>query len=329
MPKYGLTRIKDMQPGRGVDCFCVLDKASTRIASNGSPYLVCTIKDKTGSIDAKMWDYSGDIHQSVGSIVKVRGTVDEYNGSSQLTIAQIRLANKDSDGFDIRDISPSAPMDADAGIGEILATMCLVGDGVYSKIANHIYSKFSEEFAAHPAAKTHHHAFIGGLMMHTGNMLKLAKAAAEVYGDFIDRDLLLSGVFLHDIAKIREMLVGDSGLVSEYSLEGSLVGHLVMGSELIDAAANEIGVPRDTPEVLMLKNMILSHHGKPEYGAAAVPMTAEAEILSQLDMLDARAEMCREAMQDVEPGTMTDYSKGLGHPLYVHRNSNPESKTDA
>jgi Predicted HD-superfamily hydrolase len=171
-----------------------------------------------------------------------------------------------------------------------------------------------------PAAISVHHAFIGGLLMHTYNIMQMCEATGRVYGDdLIDMDLLLTGAFCHDMGKRREFLLSKVGLVTEYSLPGQLMGHLVMGAQEIADIAKELNIPEESEQVLLLQHLLLSHHGELEYGSPVVPKVIEAEILSRMDMLDARIENYREVMEATDLGTMSEYVKYLGHTIYNHR----------
>jgi 3'-5' exoribonuclease len=153
-----------------------------------------------------------------------------------------------------------------------------------------------------PAAFKLHHAIRSGLMMHVLSIVRLAQRVAEVY-PFIDRDLLLAGAMLHDIAKTREYEMTPSGLASGYTVKGNLVGHLAMGAMMIGDTAKTLGI--DSEAVTLLQHMVLSHHGEPEFGAAVRPAFIEAELLSQLDMLDARMFEMHEATEGASVGEFT------------------------
>ena len=143
-----------------------------------------------------------------------------------------------------------------------------------------------------PAAFKLHHAVRGGLLLHTLSIVRLAEGVCKIY-PFVDRELLLSGAILHDIAKLTEFNVAESGIATGYSVEGNLLGHLTMGAMVIEKYAEKLGVSRET--AMLLEHMVLSHHGEPEFGAAVRPMFMEAELLSELDLMDSRVYEMREA----------------------------------
>ena len=159
-----------------------------------------------------------------------------------------------------------------------------------------------EKILTFPAAEKLHHAMMGGLLYHTLSMLKLAQCVSSIY-PCIDKDLLYSGVILHDIAKMREYTLNDAGVIDGHTVEGVLLGHLVMGAEDIGRKCDELGIPSE--KKYLLQHMIASHHGKPEFGAAVRPGFIEAEVLSQIDLLDANMYEMADAVKDVKPGEFT------------------------
>ncbi len=156
-----------------------------------------------------------------------------------------------------------------------------------------------------PAAFKLHHALRGGLLMHSLSIVRLAEGVCKVY-PFVDRELLLAGAILHDIAKLSEFTVADTGIATGYSNEGNLLGHLAMGAMVIDKYAEKLGISRKT--AMLLEHMVLSHHGEPEFGAAVRPMFIEAELLSELDLMDSRVFEMREAVAATKP---EDFSSRL------------------
>ena len=177
-------------------------------------------------------------------------------------------------------------------------------DTDYQRVCREMLSRHRDAFVTIPAAKSVHHSFVHGLLMHTAYMMKTALFLAKLYGDLLDRDLLLAGAFLHDFAKIREFSLSPTGLVADYSVAGQLLGHLVMGAEETAQVCRELNIPEE--KSLLLQHMILSHHGTPEFGAAVVPACAESELLSYIDMMDSRMEIYRETLEKTEQGAFSD-----------------------
>jgi len=177
-----------------------------------------------------------------------------------------------------------------------------------------------------PAAFKLHHAVRGGLLMHTLSIIRLAEGVCRVY-PFVDRELLLSGVILHDIAKISEYEVSETGIATGYTAEGNLIGHLAMGAMAINKYAKQLGISKKT--AMLLEHMVLSHHGEPEFGAAVRPMFIEAELLSELDLMDSRVFEMKEA---VEAATEEDFSSRVwamdNRKLYNHARTDLNKKVN-
>ena len=190
-------------------------------------------------------------------------------------------------------------------------------DADYAAVCRRMLQRRGEEFRRIPAAKSVHHSFLGGLLMHTLQMLRLADFLAGQYGDLIDRDLLLAGTLLHDFAKAREFRFSELGLATGYSTSGQLLGHLVMGAQEVAETAAELGTPEE--KSVLLQHLLLSHHGEPEFGAAVRPMCAESELLSLIDMVDSRMEIYREVLAEVPEGEFSGRVFALDKRIYHHR----------
>ena len=278
--------IAEMSLSDEVEGFYVLKAAYPKTTATGKPFLSASLSDRSGSIEIKVWDYSGPISSAdEGNVVKIRGTVSEFRGTPQITVDRIRLAD-DNDTYDLSALVPVAPIDVDTTMAEVERLISSITDADYRKICSTMMARHKESLKTIPAAKSVHHGFISGLLMHTAAMMKTADFLAGLYVDIIDRSLLLAGTFLHDFAKEKEFTFSQLGLVTEYSVKGQLLGHLVMGAQEVAAVASELGLPED--KSVLLQHMILSHHGEPEFGAAVKPICAESELLSQIDMLDSR-----------------------------------------
>ena len=194
-------------------------------------------------------------------------------------------------------------------------------DADLKAIVTTILKDKKEQMLYWPAAFKMHHAVKGGLLCHTLSIVRLAEAICKVY-TFADRELLLAGVILHDIGKIEEFELNSTGLVANYSPKGNLVGHLVSGAVTVEKTAEKLGITSDVP--MLISHMLISHHGDPEFGAAVLPQFLEAELLSQLDMMDATVfEIC-EATTAVKSGETTGRIFGFDNrKLYNHgRTSN-------
>ena len=248
-------------------------------------------------------------------MVKIRGDITEYRGTTQLTVSNIRMALPE-DSYDPALLVPVAPIDQEDTLRQVQQLVDSLEDQDYRQVAQAMLTRHLDAFKRIPAAKSVHHSFLSGLMMHTANMMRLADFISGLYPQIIDRSLLLTGTLLHDFAKEREFTFSQLGIVTDYSRKGQLLGHLVMGAQEIGTLCAELGTPEE--KSLMLQHMILSHHGEPEFGAAVKPMFAEAELLSQIDMLDSRMEIYAETLPNIPAGTFSSRIFALDKRIYHH-----------
>lgn len=310
-------QISSMVPGDRVEGFYILKDGQIKTSNSGKPFLAATISDRTGTLDVKAWDYSGPVGmpEDAGKVVKVRGDITEYRGTTQLTVSNIRMALPE-DSYDPALLVPVAPIDQEDTLHQVQQLVESLEDKDYRQVAQAMLTRHLDAFKRIPAAKSVHHSFLSGLMMHTANMMHLADFVSGLYPQIIDRSLLLTGTLLHDFAKEREFTFSQLGIVTDYSRKGQLLGHLVMGAQEIGTLCAELGTPEE--KSLMLQHMILSHHGEPEFGAAVKPMFAEAELLSQIDMLDSRMEIYAETLPNIPAGTFSSRIFALDKRIYHH-----------
>lgn len=300
-----------------VDCFLLVKSVERKTSAKGDTYLDMLLSDKSGDINAKLWSYIPAVHgeYSAGDIVKIRGALSSYNGADQIRIEKIRVATA-LDGLNPADFVASADYDCEKMYCELEKIAEAFVDSDLKAVVTYLLKENKEKLLFWPAAFKLHHAIRGGLLMHTLSIVRLAEGVCEVY-PFVDRELLLSGIILHDIAKTVEYEISSSGLATGYTVRGNLIGHLADGAIMIRNAADKLGIKSEA--VMLLEHMVLSHHGEPEFGAAVRPAFIEAELLSQLDMLDARMFEMREVCEKVEKG---DFSGRLwsmdNRKLYNH-----------
>ena len=263
-----------------------------------------TLVDQTGEINAKIWDSSAqDVEQYIpNTLVKVRGAVNEWQSRLQLKIDKIKVATVE-DGLDIGDFVPVAPYSPQFMYAEIESYINKISNKDMHNIVSSIVTTHKEKLLLYPAAKQNHHAVRSGLMYHIMTMLRMGEKASEIYVA-LNKDLLFAGIILHDIAKTAEMNASELGIVSEYTIEGELLGHIIQGIKMIDQTATLVGAD---PEVsLLLQHMILSHHYEPDFGSPKRPMIPEAELLHYLDMIDARMYDMQHVLENVEEGTLSE-----------------------
>lgn len=310
--------IADMCPGMDVEGFYILRAAALKTTNSGKPFLGGTICDRTGSVEIKVWDYSGPIGaraDDAGRVVKIRGSVSEYRGALQVSVHRIRMAES-ADTYDKSLLVPTAPIDADAALADVQRLVASIADADYRSVAETMLARHLDAFRRIPAGKTVHHSFLSGLLMHTYNMLRAADFLAGLYPEVIDRSLLLTGTLLHDFAKEREFTFSDLGIVTEYSTAGQLLGHLVMGAQEVADVARELAIAEE--KSLLLQHLLLSHHGEPDFGAAVRPMCAEAELLSYIDLIDSRMEIYAETLPSVPAGGFSQRIFALEKKIYHH-----------
>ncbi len=282
-----------------VDGYCLVKSVETKTSSKGDTYLDFTLGDSTGEINGKLWRYSAAEHgeYKANDLVKIRGTISQYNGADQLRIERIR-PTIESDNVRIEDFVRSSGYSSEQMYDELMNIANGFTDNNLKLIVTTMLADNRENLLFWPAAFKLHHALRGGLLMHMLSIVRLCEGVCNVY-PFIDRELLLAGAILHDISKLDEFDVNDAGIADGYTIDGNLLGHISMGATKIDKYAEKLGVDRRVS--VLLQHMILSHHGEPEFGAAVRPMFIEAEILSELDLMDARIYEMREAVASANP----------------------------
>lgn len=314
--------VKDMR----FEGFLLVRSAEQRTATSGSHYLDMNLADKTGEINAKVWDGTVPAPQT-GSAVKVRGLVLEYNGRLQLRVDKMRPVEPE-DEMDVSLLTPCAPQPPD----EMRLALQNVIDGMTMEPLKALLKESlrmaGEELSYFPAAQRLHHAERSGLLHHTTSMLNTADAILNCY-PFLNGDLLRAGVILHDLAKISEMNSDNFGNVSDYTADGLLVGHLVRGVAKLREAASRVNV--DGELVLLLEHMIISHHGEPEYGSPRKPMFPEAEALHWIDVLDARMNEMQGILDRVPEGSFSEkiwsLDRRMYHPKYGSFHSPKDDET--
>lgn len=295
--------------------FLLARSSEQRASSNGSKYLDMTLCDRTGEINAKMWD--GTVTPpKAGGVVKVRAQVTEYNGRLQLRVNKVREA--DEGEYDLSFLVPCAPYPAEQMLGEINDTVRAMKNETLKKVVGEMLRMAGEKLMYYPAAQRLHHAERSGLLHHTSSMLRTAKAVLSVYS-WLDADLLNAGVIVHDLSKIREMKSDEAGNVNDYTTEGLLLGHLVRGVTQVREAARRMEIPEDDEYVLLLEHMVISHHGEAEYGSPRPPMFPEAEMLHWIDLVDARMNEMNGIVRRTPAGAFSEKIWSLDRRVYHPR----------
>lgn len=290
------TRIDNIGTLEGYAIIKTLEK---KVSKNGTEYLDMTLLDKSGEINAKLWNYAPAGHKfEVNTIVKVRGTEGVFNNAPQFKIDRMRNIDE-TDNINLDEFVPSSDIAGEVMYNILFGIVEKFEDEELRALTSALMEEYREKLLFWPAAFRLHHAMRGGLLYHTLSIVRLAQTVSALYPT-VDRDLLFAGAILHDIAKTEEFRLNKMGLVEKYTVEGKLVGHLVMGAMIVDRKGRELGISQDT--LTLLEHMLISHHGEPEFGAATRPLFLEAEILSQLDGLDAKIYEFEKATQDIDAG---------------------------
>ncbi len=309
MIQYNPTKVSKMKKNDNICGYFYLKTSEVRVSNQNSRYLDFTLCDNSGEINAKMWnaDDGDEILFRAGTIVYAECLVKEFQGSLQLRVDMIRRTT-DSEDIDIASLVPSAPEKPEEMYGYIVRIAEGITDPDLKKLTLDMIERYKKELLVYPAAKTFHHAVRSGLLYHTYTMLRGARHYTELYPE-LKGDLLYCGVILHDIGKIREMELMDCGLVSDYTTEGNLLGHITLGICMVDEAANRLGTPRS--KTMLVEHMILSHHYEPEFGSPKKPAFPEAEVLHYLDIVDSRLYDMDLALSSTRPGEFSEKINSL------------------
>jgi 3'-5' exoribonuclease len=297
-----IKKISELEVEDRIDGFFVIKSFEKKTAASGREYYDLDLLDDTGVINAKIWEVEKGEDISEGDFVKVRGEIISWKDVKQMKVFKARKV-VESDGVRIEDYVQSAPIDGSDMYDEIIVYVESMKSDDVRKLVKTILEEKKEKLMYYPAAKGNHHAIRSGLLYHTLRMLRAGEKLLEVY-DGMDPDLVYAGVILHDLAKIEEMDANELGIVSDYTKEGKLLGHIIQGIKYIDRVSRENGIDEEIS--LVIQHMILSHHYYPEHGSPRYPMIPEGELLHYLDIIDARVYDMQKALGEVEEGEFTN-----------------------
>jgi 3'-5' exoribonuclease len=292
----------------------VVSNKQIKSKKSGEPYLDLTLADRTGILQAKMWDNVEDCAYTFeqDDIVKIKGLINKYNQRWQLTIHKIRKMEEID--IEFSDYLPKTSKDIDELWQTLREFVASIGDAHLRRLLELFMADpvIARAYRNAPAAKTMHHAFIGGLLDHVISLMRSCDLVARNYA-IINRDLLLTGAFLHDIGKIHELSYARS---FSYTTEGQLLGHLIIELEMLHAKLAQI--PDFPPQLkILVEHLIISHHGQYDFGSPKLPMFPEALMLHYMDDLDSKMEAMRAQFErdaDLE-SPWTAYNSSLGRPL--------------
>lgn len=315
-----LSTIKTFTANDEIRAYLLLREKHLRLTRDGKAYLDVLLTDKTGSVVGKIWDHAGDIEPIIetGAPVGVRAIVESYHGREQLNIKRIVPVNEEefaSLGFSWELILPQTEKN--------ITRLWNIVEKAYDKIDNHHLKQVIKlliidnraKLIQHPASLKLHHAYMGGFLEHICSMLRLGVMAAKEYD--LDMDLIIAGVMLHDIGKLKEL----SGYPNNtYTHEGNFMGHIVLGNEMLTECVNQID---EFPEELLmkLKHIIISHQGSYEYQSPKKPAFPEALLIHYLDEMDARMNMMKTALnKELDDNPWTSLNNYFRIPLYKPQN---------
>ena len=306
--------INELVEGRQIsDCFLVARKSLAETRA-GKPYLALTLVDRTGEIEARAWDRAVELDNiaGVGDVIQVQARVTSYQGRLQFGVSGFKRLEPEQ--VEMADFMPSGKRSTVEMREELGSLIAAVGDAGLKGLLNRLFSgKLLEEFCRAPAAKKMHHAWLGGLLEHSLSVAGMALRTADHYPG-LDRDLLLAGALVHDVAKVKEFSYQAPPF--EYTDSGRLLGHLVLGAEMVREAA--AGIDELSGERLdMLLHLVLSHHGRHDFGAPVLPMTPEAILLHHLDDMDAKMSYIDQLRDKQDEPGWSDFQRPLERFLYL------------
>ncbi len=301
-----------------VTSYFLLTSMQVREKKQGGQYLALIVSDRTGSLEARMWDEVAEPMEfcSEGCYVKVQGEISKYQGKFQITLKKMRLA-ADSE-VDPKDFQPATKFDVGSMWAELRGYVSAFRNVDLKRLVFSFLDdpEIGPAFQSAPAAKRLHHAWLGGLLEHVLTLVRVCLAAAPFYPE-VDADLLVTGAILHDIGKVRELEWKSS---FSYTLEGQMVGHISIAQGMLREKLREIA-PFPEKLAVLVEHMILSHHGKYEFGSPKLPMTPEAILLSALDDLEAKMQAVRNEFAAAEaagkgPGEVTEWVRSMDRALF-------------
>lgn len=312
--------ISELQEGQRVDelfLVAVNNRAETKA---GKPYLILTLMDKSGEIGGRLWDNADFFAKEapVGSVVCLQGTAQSFRDELQLKIDSLQQVSMNDERIVMSDFLPACNRAVAEMLQELKQIIASITDVPLRKLLQSLFKgSLLDDFSLAPAAKKMHHAYLGGLLEHTLSVTSLADKIAEHY-TALDRDMFLAGALLHDVGKIREFSY--SSVPFDYTDSGRLLGHMILGSEMVREHAQKVkDLSADRLDQVI--HMILSHHGRHEFGAPVLPMTLEAILLHHVDDIDAKVNYIGALSEKIDtPGQQwSDYQRPLERFLLLRK----------
>lgn len=288
--------IKDFLEGDLIRGPLLVVNANKGVTNNGLAYMNVTLQDKTGTIEAKKWDINevDAALLNIGNVVLVDGDVLNYRDNLQVKIRAVSKVNDDE--FDATRFTMASPIPLPELEKRLDGYLNSLKDKDIALLTKTLIGKYYKSYIAYPAAVRNHHEFASGLLHHTVSMADLGEAIANLYPS-VDRDMLIAGILLHDLGKTLEL---SGPIIPKYTLEGKLIGHISITHAEIQKSIEALKINSET--ATLLSHMVLSHHGKYEYGSPVLPLTREAYLLSVIDDLDAKMMILDKAYDQTPEG---------------------------
>jgi len=308
-------KVKDFNEGEHLTVNLLVNSVNRGVTNNGAPYLSLVLQDSSKSIEAKLWDVKPEIEKeiSAGKVFTFTLEINKYKGNLQAKVINVLPVPQSEVNPD--DFVFKSPISKEELTNDIQTGINSINNKTIAKIVTSLLKKYDNDVYEYPAASKIHHNFIGGLATHTVGMLKVANALCDIYPN-INRDYLVAGVIIHDLGKIEEYT---SPVVTEYTTQGKLLGHI----SILDARLLEVGKElkvEDSEELMLLRHMVLAHHGQYEFGSPVRPETLEAELLFMIDNIDAKVNILTKALEEVNEGEFTQKLFALDNRVfYKHK----------
>lgn len=315
--------IRDLKKDTNFTGKLLLASQSVKLSKTGKEYMDLTLRDKTGELNAKIWQVDERLKAALenAAVVFVRGRVEEFNSNLQLRIETIEKTTADEE--EMQTLVAAAPFPSLGMYKKIMEIIEAMHNDDLKKLCRAIYQEYKPQLLFYSAAKSFHHNYKGGLLHHIYTMLRASMGLLEIY-DCMNKDLVHSAILLHDIGKLFEMNCNAFGIVEEYTTEGKLLGHITQSICIIDGFSVQLNIDRETS--MLIKHMLLTHHYFPEYGSPKMPMFPEAELLHYLDILDAKMNQMEFALYSVQEDAFTPSVPSLERRNIYHHKLSPKKE---
>lgn len=295
-----MNKLIELNEQNNINMNLLITNVTKGITNNGANYLNITIQDDSKILESKYWDVSDEQIQLIkaGKVYQINFDILNYRGSLQGKIHSVTEIPQET--LDLKEFVKSSSVSLDELHVQIKSYINMIDNKIIKNIIIEMFNIYHKDFFEYPAATKNHHNYLGGLATHTLSMLKLANVMKDVY-PVLSSDLLYGGIILHDMGKIKEL---SGPFLTEYTTLGKLVGHISIIHAKLCEVATKLNV-EDTEEVMLLRHIVLSHHGKLEFGSPVVPLTLESEIIQFIDNIDARVEALTTAFNEIETNEFT------------------------